>query len=170
MTTGLRRGEVLGLRWADVDLEARTVVVSRSLSQTKAGVALKEPKTARSRRTVILPAATVEALTAIQGATESGPEGFVVQGTDGGFWVPNQFSSEFRRAARRRGFTYRYHDLRHGHASQLLALGIPVPVVSARLGHSNAATTLRVYAHALPGQDGLAVAALDAALAGVGVR
>lgn len=166
VTTGLRRGEVLGLRWGtDVDLKAGTLTVSQALSQTKNGVILKAPKTTRSRRVVLLPAATLETLTALHAETKPEPGDYVVRGLKGGYWKPNQFSVEFHKTVRGMGLSYRYHDLRHAHASQLLALGIPVPVVSARLGHSDAATTLRVYAHALPGQDGAAVAALDAAFA-----
>lgn len=168
-TTGLRRGEVLGLRWGDVDLEARTLTVSRSLCKTKeSGVIVKEPKTKRSRRTIVLPSTTVDALLDQRRAIEPAPDDYVVSGCKGGYWGPEQFSTEYCRTVKALGFTYRFHDMRHAHASQLLALGTPVPVVSARLGHSDAATTLRVYAHALPGQDGAAVAALDAALAGVG--
>lgn len=166
VTTGLRRGEVLGLQWAAVDLEAGTLTVSQSLSQTKDGVALKAPKTSRSRRVVLLPAATLESLTALHAEVQPEPGDYVVRGLKGGYWKPNQFSVEFHKTVRGMGLSYRYHDLRHAHASQLLALGIPVPVVSARLGHSDSSTTLRVYAHALPGQDGAAVAALDAAFAG----
>lgn len=170
VTTGLRRGEVLGLRFGDVDLEARTLTVSRSLCKTKElGVIVKEPKTKRSRRTIVLPSALVDALTDLVRTRDPAPDDYVVSGCKGGFWGPEQFSTEYCRTVKALGFSYRYHDMRHAHASQLLALGVPVPVVSARLGHSDAATTLRVYAHALPGQDGAAVDVLNVALAGVGV-
>ncbi len=170
VTTGMRRGEVLGLQWRDVDFDAGLLTVARSLGATGEGAFLKEPKTRRSRRTMTLPAVTLEALRRTRETLgEPEPEDFVVRGHRGGYWHPNQFSSEYARALKETGFTYRFHDLRHAHASQLLALGTPVPVVSARLGYCDAATTLRVYAHVLPGQDGAAVEALDGALAEVGL-
>jgi integrase len=169
VTTGARRGEVLGLQWRSVDLDAGTLTVAQSLSQTKDGVTLKAPKTSRSRRTIVLPAATLDVLSDLQAQLHPDPLDFVVPGTHGGFWTPDQFTWEYRRLTAKHGFNFRYHDLRHAHASQLLALGIPVPVVSARLGHADSSVTLRTYAHTLPGQDGAAVAALDAALAGAGI-
>lgn len=75
-----------------------------------------------------------------------------------------QFSSDFRKLIRRRGFNIRFHDLRHSHASQLLKAGVPVKVVSERLGHATASITLDVYSHVLTGMQAEAVAKIDAAL------
>ena len=75
-----------------------------------------------------------------------------------------QFSSEFARLMRKTGFAVRFHDLRHTHASQLLKAGVPVRVVSERLGHAAASITLDVYAHVLPGQQQEAAAQVDAML------
>ncbi len=83
---------------------------------------------------------------------------------DGSMWPPVQFSSDFRRLIRRKGFNIRFHDLRHTHASQLLKAGVPVKVVSERLGHATASITLDVYSHVLPGMQADAVAKIDAAL------
>jgi integrase len=83
---------------------------------------------------------------------------------DGSIWPPVQFSSDFRRLTRKRGFMLRFHDLRHTHASQLLKAGVPVKVVSERLGHATASITLDVYSHVLPGMQAEAVAKIDAAL------
>jgi integrase len=82
---------------------------------------------------------------------------------DGSPWTPSQFSSDFSRLARRQGFKLRFHDLRHTHASQLLEAGVPVKVVSERLGHASASITLDSYSHVLPGMQEVAVAKTDAA-------
>ena len=83
---------------------------------------------------------------------------------DGSPWNPSQFSSDFSRLVRRHGLTVRFHDVRHTHASQLLKAGVPVKVVSERLGHATASITLDVYSHVLPGMQADAVAKIDAAL------
>jgi integrase len=88
----------------------------------------------------------------------------IFPGTDGDIWIPGRLSWSFRRFADRHGFDIRFHDLRHTHASQLLALGVPVQVVQARLGHSTPTTTMSVYAHLLPGMQEDAISKLDEAL------
>lgn len=77
---------------------------------------------------------------------------------------PSQFSSEFSRLVKKKGVGIRVHDLRHSHASQLLKAGVPVKVVSERLGHATAGITLDVYSHVLPGMQAEAVAKIGAAL------
>jgi len=86
---------------------------------------------------------------------------------DGTPWPPMQFSSDYRRATRRRGFRVRFHDLRHTHATHLLKESVPLNVVSERLGHANASITLNVYAHVLPSMQQDAVAKIDAAWGGL---
>lgn len=174
VTTGLRRGELLSLKWSDVDLGAGVVTVQRSLEQTREGLAFKAPKTNKSRRVVTLPAFTVDALTehrraqreqrvAITGTYEL--DGLVCAMPDGGLWNPNSFSSAFKDFARRQGFGHiRFHDLRHTHATQLLRQGIHPKIVSERLGHSAIGITLDTYSHVLPGMQEDAARRLDAAL------
>jgi integrase len=172
-TTGLRRGEILGLRRSDLDLERGECRITRSLQETPEGVSIRAPKTRKSRRMVLLPRVTVHMLQAhltVQEAERAliGP-GFhdndlVFPKPDGTSWPPSQFSSDFSRLMRRHGFAIRFHDLRHTHASQLLRLGVPVKVVSERLGHASASITLDVYSHVLPGMQEAAVAKIDAAL------
>lgn len=174
VTTGLRRGEVLALRWGDIDFDTNHAVVVRSLEQTKAGLRYKSPKTERSRRTVVLPGFTVEALRAhkVNQAKERlavGPlyqdENLVCARRDGTPWAPDQFSTAFAAFVRRSGLEhFRFHDLRHSHATQLLKQGVHPKIVSERLGHSNIGITLDTYSHVLPGMQEDAIAGLDTTL------
>jgi len=173
-TTGMRLGEILALKWPDIDFESRECQVVRSLQQTDTGLSFKTPKTRRSRRSVLLPQLAITALKAHRAQQNRkrllmGPGyqdlDLVFARSDGSMWPPVQFSSDFRRLIRRRGQpAIRFHDLRHTHASQLLKAGVPVKVVSERLGHATASITLDVYSHVLPGMQAEAVAKIDAAL------
>jgi integrase len=174
-TTGMRRGELLALRWSDVDLGAGILSVTRSLQQTREGVVSKPPKTRGAARTLALPALTIEALREHRLAqTEQrlalGPawqeNDIILCLADGRAWKPSSFSAEFHKFARGSGFGIRFHDLRHSHASQLLREGVPIKVVSERLGHSNSSITLDVYSHVLPGMQQEAARLIDSALRG----
>lgn len=166
-TTGMRRGEIMALRWSDIDLDGRVLRVARSLQQTSAGLEFKEPKSVRGRRNIQLAQATVDALKAHRMAHDTGDSGLVVCRPDGTPWPPDQLSAEFHIFARRNGFAIRFHDLRHTHASNLLRDGVPVNVVSQRLGHAEPAITLNVYSHVLPGMQEEAAAKVDAMMAEV---
>lgn len=166
-TTGMRRGEIMALRWSDIDLGSGTLRVSRSLEQTKAGLNFKEPKSRCSKRTISLAAATVDALRTHRSLRDTGPDGLVVCRPDGSPWPPNQLSAEFHKIAKKHGFSIRFHDLRHTHASNLLRDGVPVNVVSRRLGHAEPSITLNVYSHVLPGQQEEAAAKVDEMMAEV---
>jgi integrase len=175
VTTGLRRGEILGLRWGNVDLVAGTLTVVQSLEQTKGGLRLKSPKTHRSRRSIALPAMTTAALRLhrVKQAEERlalGPayddEGFVCPRPGGAPWAPDVLSTAFAAFVRRSGLKqFRFHDLRHSHASHLLRAGVHPKIVSERLGHSTVGITLDTYSHVLPGMQQDAVKLIDAALA-----
>jgi len=127
---GLRRGEILGLRWSDIDLATGTITVVQSLEQTKEGVRLKSPKTHRGRRSIVLPAITVEALRSHRAKQAKerlalGPayhdHDLVCPRPGGAPWPPDMFSTAFAVVVRRsRMHPFRFHDLRHSHASQLL--------------------------------------------------
>lgn len=170
LATGLRRGELLGLRWRDVDLDGAALSVVQALEQDAHTVRVKTPKTARSRRRITLPRFAVQVLRAHRlirdeerlkaGGKWKGGD-FVFAATGGGPWYPANFSRAYRAVLTRSSkdakgrsvppMTCRFHDLRHTHASQLLRAGVHPKVVSERLGHANVGITLDLYSHVLPG-------------------
>ena len=175
--TGLRRGEACGLRWSDLHLDGAKLRVRRTLLVSGQDVIEGEPKTRRSRRTVDLDAGTVTMLRAhrrtqlelrmMVGASYRDQD-LVFAMPEGKPWHPGVVSRAFDRRVRSMPELprIRFHDLRHGHASHLLAAGVNAKVVSERLGHSSVGFTLDVYAHVMPGQ-GADAAAAAAALVGL---
>jgi integrase len=171
IASGMRRGEILGLRWADIDSERTVARVSRSLQMSRAGLAFEEPKTRRSRRAVALPSFLrpyldhQEAEQAVRreqaGATWCDLD-LVVDSGDGSAWNPDTFSTRWSEAVKSRGLPHvRFHDLRHAHATFMLMQGVHPKVVSERLGHSSVGITLDVYSHVLPMMQTEAVRAFD---------
>ena len=157
--TGMRRGEALGLRWEDVDLDNGRLAVRRALIPIGAAVVVSEPKTARGRRSVALDPETVEALKrqAAQQLADQAEKadawtdtGLVFTGEAGEAWHPDVVSRKFRQAVKRSLLpVIRLHDLRHTHATLALRAGIHPKVVSERLGHATIAITLDTYSHAI---------------------
>ena len=181
VTTGLRRGELLALRWQDVDLERGTLSVNQTIEQTaERGIAFKEPKTAKSRRLISLGSLTVETLRRHRASQNEArlllgnsyvDGGLVFPAPAGSVWNPRTFSSAFYRLTSHSGVPrMRFHDLRHSHATQLLVAGVHVKVVSERLGHSTAGITLDTYSHVLPGIQEEAAARIDSAIRGAIMR
>jgi integrase len=177
LATGARRGEILGLSWSAVDLDKATLRIERSLEQTKAGLKFKLPKTKTSKRTVSLPPTAVEALRAHRrqqlemrlALGQGRPDGeTLVFGTiEGNPIAPDTFSRNWHRFVRARNLpTVSFHALRHTHVSALIARGIDVLTISRRIGHANAAITLRVYGHLFEQNDSAAVTAIEQALRG----
>jgi integrase len=162
--TGLRRGELLALHWPGLDLDAGTVTVRRTLVMVGEEFILKEPKTKASRRTITVPAFALEALREHRKKMEA--RGFtdkaVFCNCYGGFIRGhNLLRNSFQPILVRAGLPkLRFHDLRHTHASALISKGYSIKAVSQRLGHSDVSTTLRVYAHVLPGDDARLAGAL----------
>ena len=148
--TGLRRSELLGLQWRDVDLEARFLSVRRGLIKLASGaVELTEPKSGRGR-VVALVDESVQALVSHR-ERHPGNGGFVFCHSEGRPLDPDLVTRTFRRAVRWAGLErFRFHDLRHTHASLFLSEGIHLKVVSERLGHSSIAITGDIYSHVLP--------------------
>lgn len=167
--TGMRRGEALALRWRDVDLDSGRIAVRRSVGVVKTkgeGEQIVEGTTKSGHaRVVDLDAETVAVLRSYR-AQRGGvilalirDDALVLGRPNGEHRHPERFSRTFteRVAQCRRAVgddvlpACRLHDLRHTHASVLLADGVPVKVVSERLGHANATITLGVYQHVMPG-------------------
>lgn len=174
MATGARRGELLALKWHDVGPEYCSITIRASLEQTNAGLRLKETK-GRNVRTVTLPADAIEVLKRVRAAREKtramyGPDyrsdlDLVFAGSDGDFILPNKVTQIVIRLAKKAGFSnISLHSLRHSHGSQLLAAGVPLPVVSKRLGHTDVYTTARVYSHALASDESAAAEKWEAAM------
>ena len=151
--TGLRRSESVGLQWRDVDLAAATLSVRRAWIKLPSGeMELTSPKS-RQARVVDLPAESVEALKAhrVRQADVAGNGNFIFCHPDGSPLNPNLVTRVFKRTATKAGLeNFRFHDLRHTHASLMLALGVHLKVVSERLGHSGIGITGNHYSHVLP--------------------
>lgn len=173
LAAGLRQAEVLGLRWVDVDLEAATIRIAVVLDRVGGRYVLTEPKTRRSRRTVVLPAFAIDALRAHRGrqleeriaaggATE---EGLVFVSEAGrpisAGWLSHRWP-KLAAAAGLAGVTF--HDLRHGQASLLVAAGVHPRVVQERLGHATVAMSMDVYSHVAGASDRDAAARLQEAI------
>ena len=174
VTTGLRRGEILGLRWEDIDLDRAILQVRRTLEQARGGLRFKEPKTERGRRLVALGPDAVETLRRhrLEQIKERVALGQRYKNSDlvcarlhGTPLDPAEVTAGFAKLIRSLDLPrVRLHDLRHGHATHLLRLGIHPKVVSERLGHSGVGITLNTYSHILPGMQEDAALRLDRAL------
>ena len=171
--TGLRRGELLGLRWQDVDLKAGKLAVRQNLQQTNTGLLFKSPKTSKGQRSISLMPSTITALRRHKRAQaelrlEQGPAyrdyDLVLCEDDGSPWSPNIFSASWHKALAERGQNVRFHDLRHTHATLLLRQGVHPKVVSERLGHSTIGITLDTYSHVMPDMQDEAAQKLDGVL------
>lgn len=176
LTRGLRRGELCGLRWADVDLEAGRLTLNRTRVVVDGRAVESAPKTAAGRRTVPLDPSLVALLRShrVQQAQERLAAGGAYE--DAGWlfadelgvpYHPDTLSAWFESAAKAAGLPrIRLHDTRHTAASLMLASGVPVKVVSEMLGHASPTITLSIYAHVMPGMAEEAGAALSASLLG----
>lgn len=161
--TGCRWGELAGLRARNLDLSTGRLSVVATLSEVGGELAMKEPKTASSRRTVALPAGLVDELRAHLDEWPAVADGLVFTGTAGAplrrtnwrrrVWLPAVQASV--------GPPLRFHDLRHTHAAWLIAQGAHAKVIADRLGHASPTVTMNTYAHLLSGMDEAAAERLD---------
>ncbi len=162
--TGLRRGELLALRWRDLDLAQGAVHVNQTLYKLKGEVIIKAPKTKASRRIAYLPAFLVVSLSDYRAkAITHRDDDLVFSDPDGKPLDPSTVSHAFKHLIEKAGLKdIRLHDLRHSYASLLLKSGKHPMIVSAQLGHASIRTTLDTYSHLLPGMQADAVKSLEA--------
>jgi integrase len=169
--TGMRRGEVLGLRWRDIDFDRARLSVRQAVVAVGYGVIHSTPKS-HDARVIDLDAATVAQLKAhrqrqdeerAEWGNDYQDQDLVVAKENGEPIHPHTFSQSFERLLEKHNLRrIRLHDLRHTHATLALKAGIPVKVISERLGHESPAFTLKQYAHVIPGMQAEAAAQVAA--------
>lgn len=178
--TGMRRSEILALRWSDINFETKTVRITRSVEDTKeGGIRFKRPKNKKSNRSIGIDAGLVRLLRshrarqgedALKLGIRPSADALVFPRSPIEPTMPRRprgVTKEFRKAADKLGFVgFRFHDLRHTHATLLLEAGVPINSVSHRLGHASAMITLTVYAHALPNSKAQAAVVAGSLLEG----
>jgi integrase len=168
--SGLRQGELLALTWTDVDFARGTVTVTKSLEEVGGTLRVKEPKSAAAIRAVAISSSALGALTehrrAMLAEGHCTPETPVFCGTRRGQHLRKSdlYRLSFAPILVRANLKFRFHDLRHSSASLLLADGTDIKTVQSRLGHSAAAITLDVYAHAIDRGQQVAADKMDAIL------
>jgi integrase len=173
--TGMRRGEILALRWGSVDLDRKTITVAAALEETVAGVRFKTPKSQAGVRTIALPDIVVETLRAFRrqqqeqrfalGLGKLTDDLLIFVRLDGGPQSPHSLSSEWRKAAASIELDdISFHALRHTHASALIDAGIDVVKISKRLGHVSPTVTLDVYAHLFGKREDKSAEAINTAM------
>lgn len=174
--TGLRRGEILALRWRHVDLDSKTIAVREALEQTKAGLRFKTSKSDAGQRDVALPDIVVDVLREYRrqrleerlalGLGKLTADTILFSRLDGGPRTPNTFSKDWAKCAAGIGLAeITFHALRHTHASHLIDAGVDVVRISKRLGHSAPTVTLDTYAHLFAIREDKSAAAINDAVA-----
>lgn len=166
LETGLRKGEIFGLRWRDIDFNKQQLTVNTTVVTSNHGIVIQDStKTKHSRRTVKLTVSTIRKLKEYKewqsayldeiGAKDI-YDGFLITSERGSVKDPNNFSYvTFKGLLKKAGLrdNIRFHDLRHTHATQLLQAGVDIKSVSERLGHSSIRITLDTYTHVLPSMN-----------------
>lgn len=179
VTTGLRQGELLGLKWSDVDWTGRRLGIQRQLQRLRGGLVFSEPKSAAGRRVIALGVTTVEKLRKHQDIqfVESQMVGsswkendMIFPSSTGTPMDPSNLYHNFKRLLIKAELPdVRFHDLRHTAATLMLQQGIHPKVVQERLGHSDISLTLNTYSHVLPGMQDEAAGKLDELLTPINV-
>jgi integrase len=179
LATGMRRGELLALRWKDVEFDRSLLRVEQSLEATRiGGLRFKPPKTRYGRRTITLPYSVVGGLRRrwkeevehrlALGLGKTPPDGLVFANCQGHPLHPGAVTKAWSRVMKALHMSHiTLHALRHTHASQLIAGGVDILTVSRRLGHGSPAITLRVYGHLFDSTDTRAAAVLERTFASI---
>jgi integrase len=166
ITTGLRRGELVGLEWKHINLDTGVIEVKQSISLSENGERIiTEPKTKKSKRKISLPDSIIENLKeyylysrkkrlTLGDAWKGGEHFFVFSNSEGNAYYPETPYLWFRNFLKKNGLRYiRFHDLRHTSATLLINQGVHAKIISERLGHASITTTMNVYGHALQSAD-----------------
>jgi integrase len=171
--TGIRRGEIAALRWRSIDLDSGQLAVVASTEQVRRDAREKPPKSGRSRA-IALPALVVDELRRhrlaqaeelLRLGVRSTEDTHVCLQADGAPWRPSTMTAAFARLLKASALPrVRLHDLRHTHASHLLAANVHPKIVQERLGHASVAMTLDLYSHVTPGLQEEAAASADAVM------
>lgn len=160
ITCGMRRGEILGLKWDNVDLQAKQIHIEDNLTQADGKPFMTDPKTTTGKRSVSVPDITISALKETKKmqaqqklmlGSQYKDNGFVCCWDNGEPFRPDYITHAFKKIlAKLKLPNVRFHDLRHTHATLLLAQGVHPKVVQERLGHSSITITLDTYSHLVP--------------------
>ena len=161
ISTGIRRGELLGLRWCDVDLVEATITISQTRQSKSYKHQITTPKTKAGKRTIAIDSGTVTALAHHKNYLSDAADllemplsELVASNLDGNPITGEMLMARFKQATDRAGLPRcRLHDLRHAAAADALSRGVPVHIVAGRLGHANPSITLNIYAAFLPRAD-----------------
>jgi integrase len=170
--TGMRRGEVVGLKWSDLDRSTKRLSISRTLQNLAGNPVEFDVKTRTSRRSIDLDDNTMWLLAQwrrklYRDGLPHGADDWMFLNTSGRFLNPESVTQLFDRIVKRSPSLprIRFHDLRHTHASLLIMAGVPIKVVSERLEHSHPAFTMHTYQHLLPGMSAAAAEQFAALIA-----
>lgn len=156
--TGLRRGEICGLLWKDVDLAKGVIEITHAMVENGRHLTVGPPKSAAGVRAVILPSSLAQELRSIHAATKPRAGDYVL----GKFIRPSVASRATARLLGKASLSkFKLHSLRHTHATALVSAGEPLPAIARRLGHSTVSTTMSIYAHPKDGEDKALAARID---------
>lgn len=155
LKTGLRRSEIFGITWSDIDFENCSITINKTRQKVNGMMTILPCKTASSIRTISVPKSIIDKLKKLKGKSSTT---FVFENID-----CDSLTAWYRSWIRRNGLPYiTFHDLRHTHASLLLCKGIDIKTISERLGHSNIGTTMNIYTHVMRELDVKASEAIEA--------
>lgn len=168
---GLRRGEALGLTWDNVDFDNKTITIEKNLQYVKNKFVMKSTKTDSSVRTITIPDIVIDLLRKekirqnklqLKGLMPNKEYDTVCINRKGTYYNPMGFNRDYKDFVLKIGLDYKKpHALRHAHVSMLIASGMDIKTISARVGHSNTDMTLKVYAHMLKESDKKAAEKID---------